>query len=138
MPRSDEELSHNLAREWVTDLLAAADITPATAESEWIGKGVTWPQTSGEHDDPTGVAAPEIVKVFVTVPATTPDATLDELIDFLRAETDAEPALGGRVESGSIRAGYDEVEVIDDLDLGARARRVGLTFTITGPLGPVA
>jgi hypothetical protein len=130
-------LSHNLAREWVTDRLGAAGIKLATAESEWIGKGVAWPQTSGEHDDPTGVAEPEIVKVFVTVPAATTDAALDSLIDFLRTETDAEPALGGRVESGSMRAGHDQVQVVDDLDLGANARRVGLTFTITGPLEPV-
>jgi hypothetical protein len=138
MARSKEELSHNLAREWVTDRLAAARVKHATAESEWIGKGVVWPQTSGEYDDPTGIEEPEIVKVYVAVPAGIDEASINEMVDYLRAETDAEPRLGGRVEEGSMRDGQDDIEVVDDVDLGPRAQRVGLSFRISGPLNPVA
>ncbi len=137
MPKADEELSHNLAREWVADRLAAARAIRATAESEWIGKGVAWPQTSGEHDDPTGVKEPEIVKVFVTVPAGIDEAAIQQMVDYLRAETAAEPRMGGRVEDGSMREGQDDIELVDDLDLGAQAQRIGLTFRISGPLEPL-
>lgn len=137
MPRSNEELSHNLAREWVADRLAAAQVKRATAESEWVGKGVVWPQTSGEHDDPTGIEEPEIVKVYVTVPAGIGEAAIEEMVDFLRAETDADPRLGGRVQEGSMRDGQDKIELVDDHDLGPRAQRVGLSFRINGPLDPI-
>lgn len=138
MPGAQEELAHNLAREWVVDRLGAVRIERATAESGWIGKGVAWPQTSGEHDEPTGVARPEIVKVFVTVPARTGESAIGQLVDYLREETDAEPRLGGRVEEGSMRDGQDETEVVDDHDLGEKAQRIGLTFRISGPIGPKA
>jgi hypothetical protein len=127
-----------LAREWVASRLAAARVMKATAESEWVGKGVVWPQTSGEHDDPTGIEEPEIVKVYVTVPADIGEAAMEEMVNFLRAETDADPRLGGRVEKGSMRDGQDKIELVDDPDLGPRAQRVGLTFRISGPLDSVS
>lgn len=137
MAGSTEELSHNLAREWVADRLAAARIERATAESEWVGKGVAWPQTSGEHDDPTGIEEPEIIKVYVTVPGTVEEAAIEEMVDYLRKETDADPRLGGRVEAGSMRDGQDDIELVDDSDLGPQAQRIGLSFRISGPLDPV-
>src|SRR6185312_1538301 len=130
MARSEEELSHNLAREWVTDRLAAARVKHATAESEWIGKGMAWPQTSGEFGDPTGIEEPEIVKVYVTVPAGIEESAINEMVGYLRAETAAEPRLGGRVEEGSMRDGQDDIELVDDPDLGQQAQRVGLLFRI--------
>jgi hypothetical protein len=137
MARSNEELSHNLAREWVGDRLAAARIQRATAESEWVGKGIAWPQTSGEHDDPTGIEEPEIVKIYVTVPGTVTEPEIKEMVDYLREETNADPRLGGRVETGSMRNGQDDIELVDDFDLGPRTQRIGLMFRISGPLDPV-
>lgn len=138
MPKANQELSHNLAREWIVDRLSAMRVERVTAESEWTGKGVAWPQTSGEHDDPTGIVEPEIVKVFVTVPAATDEAAIQRMVGYLRSETEADPRLGGRVEGSSMRDGQDDIEVVDDSDLGPKARRIGLTLRISGPLDPVA
>jgi len=133
--RQRHGLSHNLTREWVTDRLSQVEWLKATIQSEWVGEGIAFPQTSGEHNDPTGVEPPDLVNVYVTVPASVSEASRAELVSYLQSGAEADPHFEGRFRAGHME-GLTDVEEVESLDQGAGAQRLTLRFSVRGPVGP--
>ncbi|HET9677461.1 MAG TPA: hypothetical protein VFP21_08165 [Solirubrobacterales bacterium] len=76
-------LSHNLAREWVSDcLIELRQVRHAEVESEWISEGVAWPE---------GAVPPDHVHVYVTVPYGFDDGMVGHLADFLAEAAERDP-----------------------------------------------
>ena len=108
-----------------------------TVESQWVAKAPAWPQTSGEHNDPTGVVEPDFVAVKVTFAGSVADERIEMAREFLLAETAKDPRLGGRVGSGRMRDDpLPEIELVDSPDFGEDAKQIDLTFTIAEPIAP--
>ncbi len=136
-PEARHNLSHNLAREWVTAELQSMRWPAATVQSEWVGEGVAFPQTSGEHNDPTAVAPPDWIDIHITVPSSTTEDAMEGLLQALDAAASADPYLGGRFDTGHFEGQEGETERVESLDQGANAQRLTVRLSVQGPRSPM-
>lgn len=127
-------LSHNLAREWVTSYLASQGDVNATVESEWFGEGVAFPQAAGEFQEPTGQVPPDWVRVLVTFPGSVPIERVAELAKSMSQAIDQDPRMDGRMQSAHLFS--LEPLVIERLDL--EGATLTMQFSVTGPTSPSA
>lgn len=127
-------LSHNLTREWVTDHLASLRRVHATVTSEWIGEGVAFPQTVGEHNDPVDTLPPDWVHVYVVVPASMSESEIKQMMHYLHEQAEQDPRFGGRFASAHMeQCDSKDVERVDSADYGPDAKRLTLRFSVQEP-----
>jgi hypothetical protein len=132
------ELTHNLVREWVSERLKPRNRPHATVQSQIRGQGVPFPTEAGEHQDPIkDVVVPHLVDVFVALPGDMTEEQVKEVIEYLEAEINADPTLGGRVGSARFAADQAKFERQDNHDLGSDAWRLTAPFTAQEPKQPV-
>src|SRR3982750_491425 len=126
MDEARRGLSHNLAREWVSDcLIELRQVRHAEVESEWISEGVGWPE---------GAVPPDHVHVYVTVPHGFDDEMVGHLADFLREAAERDPRFGYRFASAHLQDfDPDKTEQVDSNNLGEGARRLTFDFTVQDP-----
>jgi hypothetical protein len=127
-------LSHNLAREWVTSYLASQGDINATVESEWFGEGIAFPQTAGEFQEPTGQVPPDWIRVVVAFPGNVHIERVEELANTLSQAIDEDPRMGGRMQSARLFS--LEPFVIERIH--PEGVTLSLQFSVTGPTSPSA
>lgn len=128
------QLAPNLAREWVTEQVGEEGAV-ASIQSEWLSEGIPFPQTSGEHEDPTGIKPPDWIGVKVTVPASTNDERIEALTQRIKEASEGDRSLGSRVGAAHFMDDEPQIAEVEHQDYGP-AKEITYRFSVRDPLGP--